>query len=150
MTIALQEFLNYSLNAPKYHDGLVFVQSGTDEKDVTAMNMWLRRYCQKHKGLSFMLVSSSTDSKDGTAAGPHIHGLLINEEPREKIEEARKSFTKYCQKRRKKRPGLKQQQTKLLNGMSIVQYMDRQCDSERTYGDFDFDYFKDARYVDVF
>ena len=150
MVIKLKEFLSYSRNAPMYYDGLVFVQSGVDEKDFTATNMWLRRYCQKHKGLSFMIVLSSSDSTDGTAAGPHIHGLLINEEPKEKIEEARKSITKYCQKRRRKRSNLKQQQTKLLNGMSIVQYMDRQSDAERTYGDFDFDYFKDVRYVDVF
>ena len=94
MTIALQEFLNYSLNAPKYHDGLVFVQSGTDEKDVTAMNMWLRRYCQKHKGLSFMIVSSTTDSKDGTAAGPHLHGLLINEEPYEVLSKEKKETSR--------------------------------------------------------
>ena len=124
MIIAFQEFLNYSLNAPKYHEGLVFVQSGVEEKDVTAINMWLRRYCQKHSGLSFMIVLSTTNTKDHTAAGPHIHGLLVNEEPNEKIEEARKSITKYFRKRRKKRSNLRQQQTKLLDGMAIVHYMD--------------------------
>lgn len=149
MVYKLKDILSYSQNAPKYQEGLSFVQSGADEKDFSSLNMWLRRYCEKNENLSFMIVHSSFDTKEGVAAVPHIHGLLVSDKDKT-IDEAKKSLTKYCQKRRKKRPNLKRQQMKPLEGMNIVSYMKQQADSERTYGSFDFSFFTDARYVDMF
>ena len=42
MVYKFKDILSYSQNAPKYQEGLSFVQSGADEKDFSSLNMWLR------------------------------------------------------------------------------------------------------------
>lgn len=167
MKITYNDFEQYTKNAPQYSDGLIFVQSGTHKKDVLCLVMWLRRLCQATEGLSFMLITSSFDSKDGnlrktllhsrkvgrpkmtvkgTLLDNHIHGLLVSQNSDIDIKSLSDDLKRYCNKRRKKRTNLRQQKVKKLDGMHIVSYMDRQSISEYKYGSFDFDYFKDVRY----
>lgn len=167
MKITYNDFEQYTKNAPQYSDGLIFVQSGTYKKDILCLVMWLRRLCQATEGLSFMLITSSYDSKDGkirktqlhsgkvgrpkiiidgTLIENHIHGLLVSENPNIEIESIREDLKRYCTRRRKRRSNLRQQKVTKLDGMHIVSYMDRQSISEYKYGSFDFDYFKDVRY----
>jgi hypothetical protein len=168
MIITLQEFERYTRDAPKYKDGLIFVQSGIEKEDTTCLVMWLRRLCQNTDGLSYMLVTSSHDSKDaiekevihtgkvgrprtvvhGSDSEKHCHGLIVNESDSVCIDEVKDRLSAYCKKRRKKRASLKRQKTMPLKGMQIVSYMNRQSDSEYKYGSFDFDYFKDIRFCD--
>ena len=64
MRIKLTESERYSADAPKYLNGLVFVQSGTEKSDIENMAQWLRRLCKKHDGLSSMLISSNHEAKE--------------------------------------------------------------------------------------
>ena len=170
MRIKLTEFEEYSANAPKYLNGLVFVQSGTEEKDIDNTAQWLRRLCKKYDGLSSMLISSNHEAKEeierkvihtgergrpkvivtGSAAVAHVHGVIINENPDTDIEAVKEALTSYCRKRRKKRSILKQQKIKRAwdNGLPIVSYMTRQMNETKPYlaGNFDFLYHDDIRY----
>lgn len=165
-----REYANiYTNNAPPYKDGLIFIQSGVEKKDIDCLLMWLRRLCKAKKGLSFLLASSSHESKgtikrktirtgkpgrpktvvQGKKAEAHIHGLIVNESTDTDIQDVKKDLQVYCKNRRKKRPNLKTQKiTEAWQGnLSIVKYMMRQSDSVHSYGDFDFEYFKSPYYM---
>lgn len=73
MKITYDDFRQYTQNAPQYSEGLIFVQSGIRKEDVLCMVMWLRRLCQATDGLSFMLITSSYDSKDGKVRKKRIY-----------------------------------------------------------------------------
>lgn len=169
MRVTIDEIAEYSESAPLLINGLCFVQSGAEGKDTSALYQWLKRYCQKTDGLSFMLCQSSHESDGvskerkktgqrgrpktvvtGKSAKPHIHGVLINESQNTDIEDVKESLSAYCRKRRKKRPNLNQQKIKSLSGLQLVSYMSKQADSILSYGDFDFSYFNDCRYNDDF
>jgi len=168
MRIKLTESEKYSADAPKYLNGLVFVQSGTEKSDIENMAQWLRRLCKKHDGLSSMLISSNHEAREkiersvihtgkrgrpktivtGSAAVAHVHGAIINENPDTDIEAVKKSIDfLYCRKRRKKRSNLNQQKIKRAwnDGLPIVSYMTRQMNETKPYmaGDFDFMYYDD-------
>lgn len=168
MRISLDDVRKYTDSAPLYKDGLIFVQSGVEKKDVDCLLMWLRRLCTDNDGLSFTLITSTHESKGriekakvktgkvgrpktvvrGTKAEKHCHGLIINENEDTNISEVKEKLQDYCKKRRKKRPNLKTQ--KIMNvwqgNLSIVKYMERQADSTHSFGNFDFDYFKSSYY----
>ena len=168
MIFKIADFEQYTRDAPQYIDGLIFVQSGIEKEDTSCLLMWLRRLCKSTEGLSFMLITSSHDSKrkterkiirsgkvgrpktvmTGKKAEKHVHGLIVNENNETEIDAVKKELGSYCIKRRKKRPNLKRQKIQELNGMAIIPYMYRQSDSEHQYGTFDFDYFKDIRFCD--
>ena len=131
--------------------------------------MWLRRLCEANEELSFMLVTSTHESKgtiqkttvrtgkagrpktvvQGKKAEKHIHGLIVNESTDTDIQDVKKDLQAYCKKRRKKRQNLKTQKiTEVWQGnLSIVKYMERQADSTHSYGDFDFEYFTSPYYM---
>ena len=170
MKLRIDDFEQYTRNAPTYKDGLIFVQSGIEKKDATCWVMWLRRLCKKKEGLSFMFISSSHESRGyierevvrtgkagrprtnvkGRKAENHCHGLIVNENEETNIEAVKKELQAYCKKLRKRRPNLKQQ--KISNawsdGLPIVSYMTRQMNESKPYsfGAFDFAYFDDIRY----
>jgi hypothetical protein len=154
----------YVANAPTYDSALEFVQSGVQSADVTALKMWLRRYIND-KELAFCLADSTTDStnckkvtiKTGSVGRPkkqvqgikvdrHLHGVIVTKDKSTDINTVKSDLTEYCNKRRKKRPNLKQQKTAVVSGMYIAKYIDRQSDHTYIGGDFDFDYFTDDRY----
>lgn len=170
MQIDLNDIRRYTENAPTYKDGIIFVQSGVTDADIKSTNMWLRRECQKYEGLSFMLISSSHDSKgnlerktirtgkpgrpkvvlEGEPAERHIHGCIINENEETDIKEVKKDWQKHSKKHRRSRSYLKRQKTMDVwsNCLPIVSYMTRQMDETKPYkyGGFDFAYFNDIRY----
>lgn len=170
MRIKLTESEKYSADAPKYLNGLIFVQSGTENCDIENTAQWLRRLCKKHDGLSSMLISSNHEAREkiersvihtgergrpktivtGSAAVAHVHGAIINENPDTDIEAVKEALTSYCRKRRKKRPNLKQQKIKRAwnEGLPIVSYMTRQMNETKPYmaGNFNFMYYDDIRY----
>lgn len=167
MKISFSEIKDYYENAPKYNDGLVIAWSGTDRKDAKNLYQMLKR---NFPDVSVLIVGSSTESKDGrckkvtintgkrgrpktvvqgTKAEKHLHGLIISENERIDLRTIKDKLTKHCQKARMRNPSLKQQKTKPLNGMDIVQYMTGQSDYKFSYGSFDFDYFNDARFRDL-
>lgn len=170
MRIKLTESERYSADAPKYLNGLIFVQSGTENCDIENMAQWLRRLCKKHNGLSSMLISSNHEAKEeikrsvihtgmrgrpktivtGSAAVAHVHGAIINENPDTNIEAVKEALTSYCRKRRKKRSDLKQQKIKRAwdDGLPVVSYMTRQMNETKPYmaGNFNFMYYDDIRY----
>ena len=169
MRVSLNDYREYTSNAPPYENGLIFVQSGVEQKDIDCLLMWLRRLCADNEGLSFRLITSTHESKGniekvrvhtgkagrpktvvkGKQAEKHCHGLIINESEDTDIGEVKKDLQAYCRKRRKKRPNLKTQKiTEVWQGnLSIVKYMERQADSTHSYGDFDFGYFESPLYM---
>lgn len=169
MRVSLDDYREYTGNAPPYKDGLIFVQSGVQQKDIDCLLMWLRRLCADNEGLSFRLITSTHESKgtiqkttirtgkagrpktviQGKKAEKHCHGLIINESTYTDIQQVKKSLQGYCKKRRKKRKNLKTQKiTEVWQGnLSIVKYMERQADSIHSYGNFDFDYFLSPYYM---
>jgi hypothetical protein len=170
MQVTLDDIDEYVRNAPEYKNGIIFVQSGIDEKDTSCWVSWLRTLCKKTEGLSFMFITSNHDSKkpidkkrirtgkpgrpktvvQGTAAEPHCHGLLVNESAKTDIEDVKELLRNYCRKRRKKRPKLKRQKVSdsWNEGLPIVSYMYRQMNETKPYkyGSFNFEYFADIRY----
>jgi hypothetical protein len=169
MRISLDHFKDYTSKAPPYLNGLIFVQSGVQKKDINCLVMWLRRMCADTEGLSFMLVTSTHVSKgsvvkktirtgkagrpktviQGKKADSHCHGLIINENANNNIDDIKMDLQTYCKKRRDKRPNLKRQKVTEAwqNNLSIVSYMVRQADSIYRYGDYDFDYFISPYYM---
>ena len=169
MRVNLNDYRDYTSNAPPYENGLIFVQSGVEKKDIDCLVMWLRRLCEANEGLSFMLVTSTHESKgniqkttvrtgkagrpktvvQGKKAKKHIHGLIVNESTDTDIQGVKKDLQAYCKKRRKKCTNLKTQKiTEVWQGnLSIVKYMERQADSIHSYGDFDFEYFTSPYYM---
>lgn len=166
MSDYVRECEHYYSTAPLYENGLILVQSGIEKKDIDSFVMWLRRYCNSYKGLSFLLVISTHESKGyiekitirngkvgrpktvvvGETAEKHIHLLIVNTNADNSIKDIKKELKTYCTKRRCKRANLKRQKIQDLNGMFIVKYMYRQADSTYRGGAFDFDYFTDERY----
>ncbi len=170
MRIYLNDFRKYSENAPKYKDGFIFVQSGVNDADIQSTNMWWRRECQKYEGLSFMMITSTHDSKGkldrrilyngkpgrpkvvltGDPAERHIHGCIINENEETDIKKVKEEWRIRSKKHRKSRPHLKRQKTMDVwsNCLPIISYMTRQMDEVKPYkyGGFDFDFFNDIRY----
>lgn len=163
----------YVANAPNYDSALQFVQSGVEDADINALKMWLRRLDNEH--IAFILTDSTTDGKDcnkeiirngkvgrpkkrveGKKVKRHIHGLIISTDSSNDINEIKQSLSKYCNKRRKKRPNLKQQKIGIIKseyvnkGLYIAKYIDRQADHEYRGGDFNFNYFKDERYYTLY
>ena len=156
-------FINdWYAKAPKYSYGLCAVQSGYEEKDINAFNLWLREYCGSHEGMSFLMVVSThegrrslrrkikTDKRGrprteviGPETARHIHLLLISTAHIDTQEATQKALTAYFRKRRKKRPNLNQQRIIQAHekDLSIVPYMMRQADQVRRYGTFDFEYY---------
>ena len=166
MKVRVSDYKNYYSNAPLYENGLILVQSGIEKKDIDCFVTWLRRFCNRNKGISFLLVISTHESKgyirkvtirngkvgkprtivEGEKAEPHLHLLIVNTNTDNNINDVKKELKTYCTKRRCKRANLKRQKIHSLNGMFIVKYMYRQADSTYRGGDFDFDYFADERY----
>ena len=154
--------------APIYYDGLLIRQSGIKDEDVECLLTQLRRLCKKYKGLSFMLVSSTTksDKRDnriplytgkagrpkrivkGIKVGQHIHCLIISENEDIDASFIKKEIVRYLRNRMKKRPNLKQYDTTPVwkDGLPIVKYMSNQADSMHFGGDFDFKYFMEDSY----
>ena len=159
----------YTAKAPPYENGLIFVQSGAEKKDVDSLLMKLRRLCKDNEGLSFRLITSTHEStgyiekvtvKTGKPGRPktivkgkkavnHCHGVIINESTGTDIYAVKKDLQVYFRKRRQKRSNLKTQKIKdaWQNNLSIIKYMDRQADSTHSYGSFDFDYFLSPYYM---
>lgn len=167
MKITFSEIKEMYENAPQYCDGLVLVWSGTERNEAKNLHQMLKR---NFPDISFLIVGSSTESKDGkckkvtiktgkrgrpktetqgTKAEKHIHGLIISENKGIDLRVVKKKLTEHCQRARRRNPSLKQQKIKPLRGMNIVQYMDGQSDYKFSYGSFDFDYFLDSRYRDL-
>ena len=86
----------------------------------------------------------------GTEAVPHIHGLIVNQNKDTCIHSVKESITKYFQKRRKRKPTLRQQKIRLAEGLEIVPYMMKQADCSLSSKGFDFSYYMDCRYNDDF
>ena len=100
----------YTDNAPSYIDGFIFVQSGLQKEDEACLDRKLRRICDDYEGLSFLLIISTTESKgnivkvkirtgkagrpkivvQGKVAEKHCHGLIVNENPDNDIDDIRK------------------------------------------------------------
>ena len=155
-------------DAPIYYDGLLIRQSGIEDEDVDCLVTKLRRLCKEYKGLSFMLVSSTTKSTktdnrmsvytgkagrpkkivSGIKVGQHIHCLIISENESVDASLIKKEIAKYMKKRMKKRPNLKQYDTEPVwkDGLPIVKYMSYQADSTHFGGDFDFQYYMEDSY----
>lgn len=170
MQINLNDFREYTDNAPTYKNGFIFVQSGVNDADIQSTYVWWRRRCEKYEGLSFIMISSTHDSKgklerktlrtgkpgrpivvlEGEPAERHIHGCIINENDETDIKEVKKEWQDQSKKHRKTRPHLKRQKTKDVwsNCLPIVSYMTRQMDETKPYkgGSFNFAYFDDIRY----
>ena len=170
MKFTLREIEKYTENAPQYIAGLCFVQSGIETADIKPMVMWLRRKCADNEGLSYLLVTSSHDSKKriergiirtkkrgrpkmfikGTNTERHFHGLLISTNDSLDMSAIKNSLADYCKRRRKRRPNLRQQKVTetYKNGLPIISYMYRQMDEVKPYrsGNFDFGYFNNYLY----
>ena len=171
MKYSWDEIKTYTGNAPKYVNGLAFVQSGYEKKDVMALVEWLRSFCNKTEGLSFRLVISSHEAKGyiqkvqektgkrgrpktvvkGNEAKPHVHLCIVNTNPLIKLSSIKEPVTKYVRKRRVKRLNLRQHKTQPLwvSNLSYVSYMDRQSDHTYRGGNFDFDYFLNPLYCPI-
>ena len=156
------EIERINANRPKYYGGIIFAQSGIEEKDVNCLNTFLRRLCNNSEGLSFVLVSSSTKSKDchskkictkkvgrpkrvivGQKCTPHIHCLVISQNANISSKHLKDAVKPYLSKRSNKRANIKQHKIKSawLDALPIYSYMLKQADTVRRYGDFDFDYY---------
>ena len=85
---------------------------------------------------------------NGVKVGQHIHCLIISQNKDIDSAFIKKEVTKYIKKRMKKRPNLKQHDTKPVwkDGLPIVKYMAYQADSMHFYGSFNFDYYMDDKY----
>lgn len=159
----------YTQNAPTYIDGLIFIQSGVEKSDIDALKMRLRRLCADNEGLSFMLITSSHESKGkikkvtirtgkpgrpptvvkGKKAVNHCHGLIVNENISNDIQVIKKVLQTYFKMHRRKRSDLKRPQIMdaWKNNLSIIKYMARQSDETFRAGTFNFDYFLSEFYM---
>lgn len=170
MIISIRDCEEYTQKAPTYKNGIVFVQSGIEKEDITDWVMWLRRFCEKYEGLSFMFITSCVDSRQpiyrvwvrtgkagkpklkviGTPVEKHCHCLIVNESDANDIENMKDDLRAISRKRRKRRPNLKRQKITdaWIEGLPIVSYMTRQMNETKpyTFGSFDFKYFDDIRY----
>ena len=170
MRFTIDEMKRYSEEAPLVENGLVFVISGADKKDIRALYQWLDSHYPEDTAIAFLLTLSSHDTQDGridrrkvkhgrgrprtevigTEAVPHIHGLIVNQNEDTCIHSVKESITKYFQKRRKRKPTLRQQKIRLAEGLEIVPYMMKQADCSLSSKGFDFSYYMDCRYNDDF
>jgi len=170
MKYKVRDFEEYTNSAPSYANGLLIIQSGIEDDDVNPMVMKLRRTCDSSAGLSFMLVTSSNDSKkpiyikkvrngkrgrpktivQGQETDSHFHILIINTCPETDINAIKEELRNYCKCRRKKRPNLKRQKITdaWSEGLPIVSYMVRQMNETKpyTHGTFNFQYFANILY----
>lgn len=170
MRNTIKDFDNYTAKAPPYLNGLLFVQSGIKDEDIKPVVMWLRRTCESTDGLSFMLITSTHDSRypiervcirSGKAGRPkwivkgrkakrHYHGLIINESEANDINDIKESLGTYLSKLKRKRPHLTRHKIMFArtDGLPIVKYMTRQMDESKpySYGDFNFDYYDNVLY----
>ena len=165
----LKDCKQYYLEAPSCIYAIQFVQSCVEDDDIKALYMWLRR--RVIDGFSFLLCDSTTDSNTckkeilithnrgrpktvviGKKVNRHIHGLIVIESESIDYQLLNNELHKYFNKRRKRKPYLKQQKIGKCSegGLFIVKYDFKQADHIYKGGNFDFDYFTKDTYSDYF
>lgn len=174
MKFTAADFLNYLNdcklyveNAPKYNYALGVVVSGVKENDIKAIARWLNRYCKNHDNISALMIFSKHESNScnkkiirkkkrgrpktiviGKKAVPHLHCLIISCNKSITSDILKSDIRAYLKKHKRRYPYINKSETKELNSLHIVKYVNKQASEQHMYGDFDFSYFLNDFYYE--